>query len=169
MPLQAAYSTSRRSTSRATQAVLQECEHVAQVGAHVPRAAHVVDAETPLLRVDADAHVGGIGVVANDDDLRDVLLHVVERREEHLLRLDALRIDVAVADGLEDLVHDLELREIVRCGRMLGGDVRRGNRRCEPLPQSAAVQVLREEAGYAEGADQGAELRESFEDSHFVF
>ena len=39
------------------QAVLQEGEDVAQVGAHVPGTVHVVDAELLLLRVDADLHL----------------------------------------------------------------------------------------------------------------
>ena len=136
------------------QAVLEEREDVAQVRAHVPGAAHVVDAERLLLRVDPHLHLGRVGVVADDDDLRDVLLDVVERREEHVLRLDALGVDVAVADGLEDLVDHLELRQVVGGGLVLGFGIARRDGRRETFPQATAVQPDREPVGDGEGAQQ---------------
>ena len=151
---------------RAAEAVLHEREHVPQVRAHVPGAVHVVDAEDLLLRVDAHAHLARVRFVAHDDDLGHVLLHVVEGRQEHVLGLDALRVDVAVADGLEDLVDDLELREVVGHGGVVRGAVAGRDRRGEAVPQPAAVQPQREEAGHTEGTDEGPDLRESFEDAH---
>ena len=56
MPLHAAYSTSRRSTSVSLQVLLQEGEDLAQARGHVPGALHVVDAELLLVGVDADLH-----------------------------------------------------------------------------------------------------------------
>ena len=62
---------------------------------------------------------------------------------------------------------NIERRPLNRSARrVVDRDVPRGDRGCQPLPQSAAMQPEREKAGHAEGAGQGAELRESFEDSH---
>ena len=152
----------------AAQAVLQEGEDVAEARAHVPGALHVVDAELLLLRVDPHLH-GGRSLVVDDDDLGALPLDRVQRRQEHLLRLHALRVDVAVADRLQHLVHDAELREVVGAGgvRRLERRVVRGDGRGEPVPQAAtAVEVDREVEGDGERAEERGDLGEPFDEAH---
>ena len=152
----------------AAQPVLHEREDLAQMRAHIPGADDVVDTEGLLLRVDAHAHLRRARVVTDDDDLCDVLLDVVERGEEHLLWLDSLRVDVAVAHRLEHVVHDPQLREVVGRRRARRDAVVSGDRGSEALPQAAAVEpkAVGEPAGDDEGGAKRARLRESFEDAH---
>ena len=72
---------------------LQESEHLAQARRYVPRTLNVVDAERPLLGVDANLDVRRLFFV-QDDDLCDFLLDLIERAQKHLPRLDAVRVDV---------------------------------------------------------------------------
>jgi hypothetical protein len=106
-------------------------------------------------------------VFVEDDDLRDVALHVVERRQEHVLRLHALRVDVLVADVLEDLVHDLELRQVVVGGRVGARPVVRGDRGGEAIPQAVPLELEGEPARNSEGDEEREELERAGEETHW--
>ena len=154
---------------RPAEAVLHEGEGVAEVGAHVPRADDVIDAELLLLGVDSDLHLRGVVLFAGDDDLRHVLLDVVEGRQEHLLRLHSLGVDVPIADRLEDFVDDFELREVVGSRLLIDHrGVAGGDRGREALPESTAVQLDRQKAGDSECTDESTDLRDLFENAHRV-
>ena len=61
----------------AVQVLLQEREHLAQLGGDVPGAEHVVDPQLLLLGVDADRHFAAL--VGQHDDLGHIALDEVER------------------------------------------------------------------------------------------
>ncbi len=146
----------------AAEVVLDEREDVAQARGDVPGALDVVDAELFLLRVDADLHRRG-ALFVEDDDLRDVALDVVERAEEHVARLDALRVDVFLAHDAERLVDDLELGEVVRTS--LIARVARGGDRREAAPEAAPAELQREGAGDRESKDDCTGFDDSFDGS----
>src|SRR5690606_7426678 len=106
-------------------------------------------------------------LLAQDDDLGDVALDVVQRRKKHLPRLHPLRIDVLVADVLEHLVDDLELRQIVVRRGVAVRPVVGGARRGEPFPEPAPVEAEREPAGDSEGSEEREELERAGEQSHW--
>ena len=152
---------------RPPETVLHERERVAQVRAHVPRRDDVIDPKLLLLGVDADAHLRGVVLLSRDDDLRHVLLHVVERRQQHLLRLDALGVDVPVSNGLQHLVDDLELGQVVGRGRVIHRDgVSRRDRRSEPPPEAVPVELGCQKRGDTHGPEQGEHLRKPFNNAH---
>jgi hypothetical protein len=100
-----------------------------------------VDLKLLLLRIDLDLD-GRTVLLMQNDDLRDVPLHKVERAEQHVLRLDALGVDVAVANELDDFVDHPELGEIVRGGRLPSRDGAVGRiRRREALPETSAMKL----------------------------
>ncbi len=141
--------------------LLEEREDLAQARRDVPGALHVVDAELLLRGLDADGDL--VGIVGQDDDLGHVALNVIERREEHVLRLDAVRVDVFVPDHLERLVHGLEPREIVRALLRGAGD-REG--RLEPTPEAARAELKREVGRESEGAEDDQHLAQTLDKSH---
>jgi hypothetical protein len=85
-----------------------------QVSAHrePPRRVDVLGVEHLGLVVDRDLHLV-VSHVGLDEHLGDVELHRVERGVEHLLRIDATRIDVAILDPQERHVEDLERGQLV--------------------------------------------------------
>ena len=111
MPLTAAYSTFARSRA-GVHVGLDEAEDLLQLGRQPPRRVDVVGVEHLALVVDRDRDlvVRGVGL---DQHLGDVELHRVERGVEHLLRIDARRVDVAILDPHERHVEDLERRQVV--------------------------------------------------------
>ena len=57
--------------------LLQEGEHLPELGGYVPRTEHVIHAQLLLLGVDADRHFSALG--RKDDDLGYVALNEIER------------------------------------------------------------------------------------------
>ena len=91
MPLHAAYSTSRRSTSVPRRPSCRNAKTSRRWELTSQGPCTLSTRNFFSCGVDADLAPRGVVLVVDDDDLRHVLLDVVERREEHLLRLDALR------------------------------------------------------------------------------
>ena len=94
----------------AAKSFLQEHEHVAQMRAHVPRGYDIVDPEFLLVGVHPHPNFRRFPLVANYDHLRYVLLNVIQRGQQHLLGLDPARIDISLANILQDVVDDSKLR-----------------------------------------------------------
>src|SRR5690606_6818444 len=103
-------------------------------------------------------------LLVQNDDLRDLFLHLVERAQEHLARAHAVRLDVLVAHGLERLVDGDQLRQVVGRGLL----ARRGDgvRRLEALPEPAGPEPQREIGRQGEDAQNSYGSTETLEDTH---
>jgi hypothetical protein len=98
---------------------LHEAEDRLQLRRQPPRRVDVLDREGLALVVDGDHDL--VGVTARlDEDLGHLALHPVERRIQHLLGVDAGRVDVAVADARQRVVDDRQLGQVV-VGLVFGG------------------------------------------------
>jgi hypothetical protein len=104
-----------------------------------PAADGRADAELFLFRVDAHLHARRLLLVQHDHR-RHFALHLVERAQEHLARVDARGVDVLAADLLQRLVDGNELREIVVTLRRRSD----GMGRTQPLPQTTGSETRRE-------------------------
>jgi hypothetical protein len=56
-----------------------------------------------------------------DEDFRNVVLDHVERGVEHLLRIDARRIDIAILDAKQRPVEDLQGRQVMSLDTLCSG------------------------------------------------
>ena len=90
-----------------------------------------------------------------DEHLGDRLLHLVERRLQHLLGIDARRIDVRVVDAHQRVVEDAQRRQIIRALVFL-------LRRAQRLACADVDAAVRPDA--ANGDAQGQRQRDEDED-----
>ena len=129
---------------------LHEAEDLLQRAAQAPGGVDPLDREAALLAVDLHRHL--LGVVlgpAVDQDLGDVALDEVERADQHPLGIEAVLVEVVLADVEQRLREDRELRQVVlarrRCGWRRAAGCRRPpgsrRRRGESVRMSAALQA----------------------------
>ena len=119
MPLHAAYSTSCKRLL-CPRGAFAKAEDLAQLGRNVPGAEDVVDADD--LRAYPPSGSPSL-FLGWQDDFGDVSLNVVEGGQQHVLRLHAIRFDVAVAYELEGRIDRLQAGQIVRA--LLAGSLPR--------------------------------------------
>ena len=101
-----------------------EAEHLAHVGAHGPQRLDVADRELLLGGADADADAAGLlprGTHRLDQDLRDRLLEALEGGDRHLVRVDALGLDVVLGDVPQGPVEDAQVGGVVALRGPPGG------------------------------------------------
>ena len=95
---------------------MDKSQNTAQSQAHLPKVADIFERESLFGIADFCRHLcGGFfdGFVEDEQEFGEALLQVIERRDEHLVGIEPIGIDVVLLQLEEYAVEDLERGNVV--------------------------------------------------------